>query len=69
LNAMIKFTKDSFIIEVKARTEPIEAYLETQKALLDLLECMETREECHNRIYILLKEMLPDVQHMNNIRK
>jgi len=63
---MIKFEKDKFTIEVRTNSNPIEAWLETQEALLDLLENADFHKNTYYHVFVLLKEMLSDMEQANN---
>ncbi len=58
---MVRFTEDSFVIEVKVGCNPIESWLETHSDLIDSLQS-EDPELLGRRTYMLelLKQMMPE---------
>ncbi len=64
---MIKFTEKSFIIEVTTCSNPVDAWIETQKAILELLEVSADMDGTNQfRVFSLLKEMIPDIDHIKS---
>ena len=59
----VTFKPESFIVEVKTNSNPVESWLETQDELIDLLQSED--EEMHlDRFHCLeiIRNMMPDVE-------
>jgi|GEM_PF-1497303 len=57
----VTFKPESFIVEVKTGTSPIESWMETQHQLIDVLEQDEGISKSERIHYLeLLRNMMPD---------
>ncbi|OFX62687.1 MAG: hypothetical protein A2066_18815 [Bacteroidetes bacterium GWB2_41_8] len=60
---MVTFQNDSFTIEVKTVTNPIETWLETHNQLIDVLQLQDSEQLTNNfHVLELIREMMPDRQ-------
>ena len=64
------FQPDSYSIEIKTSVSPAEHWLETQREMLDLLQCEDERVISKRCYYIeLLQNMLPDLETAEKMTK
>lgn len=66
----VKFHDDSFTIEVKTCTNPIENWLETHDGLINLLQCQDSEQLSNNfHVLELIREMMPDYETARKMTK